>query len=1076
MTITAVDLDRIVRGRIGLIIGPDVTHHPGILEELSASVAKQYQVEQGKTFLETGESAIQAGHSADDLRQHSTKFLAAQSPSALTGQLANVRWSAIFSASIDQAFEDKLRQEYDRSAIRPEVIVLSDLTQSIPPKYLPIFKLLGGAERDNVVCSEVDYHQRRATWRNAVKIFTDLVKDAPVLCLGMAGCPWVLRDLLVEMMSNPIGPVAHLLLLEHDGLTTDPALTRLLAHRTQIVPVKASLGEVVRAVETVQTRGPSAQPPLPSKGLFDQLSTYGSFAVIVNHCLSTDVKREERQRLLDLLFSPSVPRWDPFVHGLDFARTATGRFLDEVRRHLATLQPHSPYNAAVLTGAVASGKTVVLKRIAFDLATNGHLVVWLKPSHLREDFAELQEFFQAVSRIKEYRSRPVVVCMDDPLTYGGLTPKAVITAARPSGMNVLLCVSVRTSEAMIHEADELYAGLPLVAEVSLDDVLDADEWARLPQYLVELGVELDLASAEAEVANVESRNARDTLSVLYFLLPGTKAIISSAIKDEFFRLGDTAGLTNILVGVASRSSRMLKDAYEMVAVSGKIGVRLPIEILVSALGVSYSDWLAVANTRGPVWGFLYSDAEDDTAATSYRPRNAIVTDIIINAVNGGTIGHSGEARVLAKLLGSCTGSQLVYRDYCVEVLSGKAGLSKFDFDEGLKLFDAAIDALPYEDRTILHQKGLWLKNRGRDPVNADRVLRDALAAKKYPYAANSEPDEHIYTSLAATALDAIDERVLTLQEGTGVVREHLAKARARQWSNYKAVHVQANLASRLAGSIPVEHKADVYNIVTLAVADIDRALLLLQNPLDDLRYADNAVHLLQTAREEVLANVGSVDEIKTDATKEWSEHGRQEAFAIAARKLYQKAKQSNKGSDYKTASDYCKDAIQLVRAAGREPIASLADVMMEIHYHWQVRRSIECGSGSVIDWDTIQTMATLVLQSGDASAPFYRYVQALALSHLGRWGDANALFAHLRSSGEVPNDVLWTPRDFLLNQSGGKRKVQGTIRQGASQPFLHVESLGCDFHLSKGERWPDEGEVVNTLIRFSFAGPTAIQA
>ena len=212
-------------------------------------------------------------------------------------------------------------------------------------------------------------------------------------------------------------------------------------------------------------------------------------------------------------------------------------------------------------------------------------------------------------------------------------------------------------------------------------------------------------------------------------------------------------------------------------------------------------------TRKDRCGGFYSEDSDDNSTVLYRPRNAIVTNVIVNAINGGSFGHSGETRVMRRLLGACTGSQLVYREYCIQVLVNSDVIHRFEFDDGLALFDSASEALPYEDRTLLHHKGLWIKNKGNDPVNADKILRQALEAKKYPYVAQDEADGYIYTSLAATTLDAIDRKLLTLEEGKSIMLAYLAKAKAREWFNYKAVHVQANLTTRLAGGLPAEQRA-----------------------------------------------------------------------------------------------------------------------------------------------------------------------------------------------------------------------------------------------------------------------------
>jgi hypothetical protein len=1047
------------------------------MRDVSSALAARFGLEKDRSYLETGELALQAGHSPGAVRSTIVEIYKTKEIAAVVGHLTKIRWNGVISTSLDMAFEDRLRQECDRHPVRHEICVLSEPVDSIPPRSVPVFKLLGSLDRDNFVCSQADYFQRRATWRGAIRMFVDMVRDAPVICLGMADSPDVLTDLLVELIGNPIPPPKYLLLLTDDPLATNQTLVRLVASKIRIVTVNASLAQLVGTVASAQLSA-STTPVASQIGEPDlqSMSRYSSLAAVVNQHLTTDIQQQEQQRLQELLFSPAAARWDPYVYNMDFMRTAGTTLFDSMQSYVTMIQPETRYSAAIVTGSVASGKTVLLKRVAFALAQAGTLVVWLKPSYFQNSHVELNEMFKAVYRLKDY-SRPVVVFMDDPLGFGGgITPRSVVAAAKRAGVGLLLCVGVRTTERLTRDPDDLSAALPVISDVDIPDSLDEGEWDRFAPYLVRLSIEPNIEAASQRMAAVESKAARDTLSMLYWLLPGTKAMITSAIRDELFRLGDMAGLTRVLIGEVNHTSAMLRDAYEMVTVSDYLGAALPVEVLVSALKVGYGDWLEVANSKGPVWGFLYSDKSDDETTIVYRPRNSVVTSVLIGAINAGSFSHSGEYRVMKRLLSGCTGTQLVYRDYCVRVLVRSKKIEQFSYEDGLSLFETALGALPFAERTLLHHKGLWIKNAGGDPIGAERVLRQALDARRYPYVTQDEVDEHIYTSLAATTLDAITQGKLSLEDGKHVVLDYLTKAKVGQWFNYKAVHVQAGLTVRLAAGLPEEFRADMYALINQAVADIDRTLLLLANPLEDRLYVEEAIHMLTDMRRKVLDNIGTLEELREDAMKRWNGHQRQDGFAVVARKLYERARETNKGTDFKEAWQYCEDSIALVRAAGNDPIVGLTDAILHIYYHWRVQRTVMHGSGAVLDWEAVRSWAVAVLRSGEPSAPFYVYLEALALAHLGRWADSNALFSHLRAADGVPNDLLWTFRDFLLNDGGGRKKVQGTIRKGASRLFLHVESIGSDFRVDRNAYWPEVGEIAHAYIMFSFAGPTAMQA
>src|SRR5205814_997748 len=99
------------------------------------------------------------------------------------------------------------------------------------------------------------------------------------------------------------------------------------------------------------------------------------------------------------------------------------------------------------------------------------------------------------------------------------------------------------------------------------------------------------------------------------------------------------------------------------------------------------------------------------------------------------------------------------------------------------LYDAAIAALPFEDRTLKHQRGLWIKDKADDPLLAKAALEEALKAKPFPYATRVEADEHIHTSLAATILDAADRGQVSFDAAVPEILQHLDRARSEVFFN-----------------------------------------------------------------------------------------------------------------------------------------------------------------------------------------------------------------------------------------------------------------------------------------------------
>jgi hypothetical protein len=1072
--IKAGDLSLLLGGRMGLIIGPAITKYPGCFTELNERLAARRDISPEEHYLKTGDALLDKGATCEEVREWIREVVGEQKQSSLLTHITKFRWGAVLSAALDAHFEDVFEREASRRGTWQPVTVLSNLMTPPPPRTIPVFKLLGVASRDSFAYSTVSYLDRRATWRHAVRGFADLVKGNPVLCLGMADCPWTLVELITEMIGEQSAMPGTLLLLADDPIRSNTLVNQRLLNRAKVLTIRGTAGDVARAAAAAEKTGfarplpmgDDQEDPLAALRRFEDVST------TVNDHLEPRIAKGERHQLRDLLFSPSVPRWDPFIYDLDFKRTLTDQLLARLKDLMADKNTDSV--ACILTGGAVTGKTMLLKRIALELAKSGELVLWLKPSSYQDGSRVMRHLLQKVSAIEEWRGKRIAFIMDDPLGFGSLSPKDLALAAKAADVRMLLVAGVRTSEWASWDQNDLAGGLHVIVQEELPDALDNDEWKRLPDYLVALSAAPDRTAAENALLGVKNRSAQDTLSMLYWLLPETRAGIAGSIRDEYHRLGDVAGLTKVILGTVNRGTTTLKSAYEMVAVADHYRASLPVEVLVSALGIPYHEWIDATRPDSAAWGLFYSEESNDRQTILYRTRNSIVTRMIVEAINGGTLGHSGELRVMSQLLRACTGrTSPVYREFCVRALVPHEKLERLEYEDGLQLYDDAIAALPHPDKTLVHHKGLWVKNKGQNAALATEILEQALATPVYPYAQRNEVDGHIHTSIAAAVLDGINQLTQNVEDGKGKILDHLAKARSADFFNPRAVHVQANLISHLADKVPMTHRPDYFSLLNQAVADVDHTLLLLQSPVMQSTYVVDDVRMLEQIRDQVLLKVQSIDDLKREAERVWAEFQSQQGFVLATRKMYAVAQAKNKKFD--APFYYCYNAIEKVKEAGLTPVPALYAAAVQVYYHWQVRRQVFSGT-IPIRWDEMRDFSAKVISSSQyAQDPLHKHIYALSLAHLGSWVEANALYTQMRQSN-MPAHVLWTPRDFLLHETGGLRTVQGVMRSAANREFLYVEDLKTDFHVDRKERWPREGEITHATIQFSFAGPTAVHS
>jgi|GEM_PF-5271827 len=1069
------DADILLQGHVGLICGPAISRPSAAFSTVASSIVEKFGGTEGAGYLRNGQEAIRLGAKVDDLKAHIRDVVLSAPLFDNIKRVANVKWSAVMSLSLDSSFEAELRRV---SETRPSGMTITEVIKFplvLPQKTTPIFKLLGTVDVFDFAHSETSYATRRATWRHALLAFSDRLKGSPVICLGLGDCGSMLFDVLAESLADQRTIVGPLVFLKSEfDEQTRLALTEMTNGRIKIAFIDATLTDVVSRLRDVEKAGLTLSLAFDkTPGGTDRLAPFQDLVAIVNSQLSSPIGKDETSQLLDLLFSPALTRWDPFFYKLDFRRSIAGRMFDVLQRAIRRKRNAPAY---VLIGGAASGKTTIAKRVAFDLAGKGHFVMWFRRAFYPNVHTMLLDFFRVVSDVAD-KSKRFFFFVDDPIGLGSTTVRTIAAAADARGINCTFILIVRASDWRTHEHKDISGDLEIVEEFIVEDKFDDSELQALPNYLADLKIFANKEAARQEIQRAPSSSASDTLGLLYWLLPKTRASIESSIQQEYLRLGEFAGLSRVVIGAYNRTTEFLRLAYGLVAVSDHYHTPIPIEVLVGAVEIPYRDWLDAVGNEGAAWGLLYGETSVDEETIVYRPRNSIVTRILVETINGGRLAHSGEVQHLLKLLRSCTGTSPIYRQFCVDILVPRSRLSHIEYHDGLQLYDAAIGALPLPDRTLKHQKGLWIKDKANDPLLAKSVLEEALITEVYPYTNRGEAEEHIHTSIAATLLDAADRREISLEDAMPQILRHVDQARADSFFNPRAVHVQANLILRLLSQFEDNDTADTYALVNQALVAVDSALLALRNPMKSVgeRPAKD-IELLENVTGRIFEKIIPLNELTESAEELFRNYKRQDGFVIAARKLYHTAREKSSGTAYNEAFAYCQRVIATVRRESQTPSADLCSVGVCIYYEWNVNR-YEPGKNvsRQIDWPLLYDLTQAVLRSEKYSGdPFYRYTAGIALAQQQKWGEADAIFAENRKGG-IPNDQLFQVRAVLLDEEGVRSRVQGKITGGEIKKYLWVESLRKDFNLGRHDRWPNVGEIAHAYIGFSFAGPVAIK-
>src|ERR1039458_8904685 len=139
--ISLTEVEALFRGRLGLVFGPGITVSSHFFEQLATSLAEKWGGRLGETYLQVAQQALSRGVSPGDVRKAMMDFLKPMVSVAHLQRIANVKWSAALSLTLDVAFEEALARACERRPSGFTATQVVELPQALPPKTVPVFKL-----------------------------------------------------------------------------------------------------------------------------------------------------------------------------------------------------------------------------------------------------------------------------------------------------------------------------------------------------------------------------------------------------------------------------------------------------------------------------------------------------------------------------------------------------------------------------------------------------------------------------------------------------------------------------------------------------------------------------------------------------------------------------------------------------------------------------------------------------------------------------------------------------------------------------------------------------------------------
>ena len=1072
-----------------LVVGPGATSHAGIAEDIGRKVANAVGVSLPEnrdlnymSVLDASET--QSVATRNKARDIAHRCLRNAEPSPAIRSLVSVRWSAIASLAPDTCLEDALRNKYDASPSSWDVTVV-DSAEVVPMRRsVPIYKLLGDPrdQRENYgpVLDSSSLLMRKQTWARTLATFADNVREAPVLILGTESNQLLLREFFAALFSLPAPHPKTFLYLLGDRVAEDPVVVSLLRKRATLLEINATTKQFCDAVSATNPSVVQLSLTLPDLEsttadlLAAALRPFASYLEVVPNEVPTDFNSSSRtHELVDALFRPTEIDWNPYLFDYHLPRTQAAAISSTVMEHFQ--RPGlTRMSCFVLRGDAGSGKTCAMKQAATNLAASGCLVLWLKrlpPDTNHSVYRDLSRTLsQAHKDLNEGPFPKIVIFCDEPWNLR-VIPHDLAYELNASGVPIALVISFRNTDLLSETG--LAMPLPVLpdVDVELSYELDDEELSNLPSLLVRIGAYPDDTSASNAITQMPTRHAADVLCSLWYLVPQTRASLSLALEDEYFRLGNSSISFGIIADAVREFGKKARLAYECVAVCSGFKVGLPTEVLVRVLQISFEEWHEMCVSGKPLWGLIYPDENLQTGEVVYVTRNEIVTGILLRLLNG-DLGHTGEHRRLKDLVSSCTVGTPPYRTFLVDLLvrNRQRLLDRFTLDQGIELFELARRTFPHPDKTIEHQFGVWLKDKDADPTRAYDQLQKALITPDYPHATSRERPEHIHTTLAAVILSQVRDGTLTVESGLVEVREHLRYAQTPDFFNPHTSHVFGTLLLDLA---EMHSGGNVHMTALEAVAEaipmIERALQTIGASGSRMLRYDKDIKMLTDLQHRILDSIDDVNNLKQIANEIFDSNKSQIGFEVVARKLLYEASQKNRGRMYLRVDEYLQECFSRCREQDVEPGKRLIAVRVDLYIRWRIQRT-----AGPVDWEQLRDDLQYVLES-----PWFRddmikmFYLAVALFHTERLPEANVLFAKLRSTAG-PRQQKGIVRAYHLGKEGAPKRYQGIVRRSHGRFYMEISELGTDLPIRDEGGYLNAGASKHCYVGFSFFGPHAM--
>ena len=865
----------------------------------------------------------------------------------------------------------------------------------------------------------------------------------------------------------------RLIFLAGDHTVSDPVFKNLVVENCQIQIAEGTMREIGDLLSR-ESLSISKLPLFADNSQrtvdFKTLAEIEDQVAYVPRREEVEANPNERNRLLDALFRPTHLDWGPYSLDMQFRREVCENIEVSIRNTFLG-NPELSERVIRLSGEAGIGKTVALRTVAFDLAQDEFVCLWVKKSFGEISGGRFDAVVESLAKGRKKKKTKVIFFLDDP--WGSrVRPQEVISSLEDAPFEWALVICTRKSDVLL-SASQLGSEDSSPTEIPAE--FSEEEIERLPEYLVCLHVAEDLEKARAMMLAPGTKHSRDILCSLWYMLPQTQGAIEESLITEYQRLGEVDKAITALASAAGGAKSIAREAYELVTTtSGFNNVPLPVEVLVSALEISYQEWSESCAAGKPLWGLLYDEDYPSAETYAYRTRNTVVTEVLLRMLNRGTAGHTGEFRCLKTLIRACKSASAPYRIFLTDILVERRKLieARFTFDQATELYELAQWAYPKEFPLLDHHKCIAKRHLGGNLEEIYEEIKKLIRKSRDRAILDQDSSANLNTSAAATLNRLVKKNQLNGVDGANLAFEHISEALRDDQYSLHAHHVHADMLLSIADSLRGQDETARMLNLSRAATIVDRALLLV--PPQGPKSADEqkGALMLKQIRDRILMDVSDdLDSARELALRHFDEKGDQTGLAFVARMMLGKAIEISKGHQFKKVDDFLREAFSRVTIGTGQPSAELVLCRVELIINWHIIPN----HGPVYWEQFVEDIHRLQESPRFSNDSLLTFFAAVGEFHLRHHREAEVLFQRLRMERQR-NETRRVIRCYYIGDKTDPQVLEGRIQAASGERrFIFCSELGTDVLVKPGHLTLRSDEPQHCKIGFSMLGPIAVE-